>query len=422
MNLIIRRKSIYDITLYLIIGQVVLFRFLNIQRSLNKVIIVCEILCFLLRRNKKIHINRFFFLTIGLIIINGIVLGFGETYKSNVLMLLYPFLDILYICWYLERYESSMLSFMNKLCVPLNMYMWINILVMLIQMQGNYFMVGFSDWNNPAYWDLISGLFGYSTTHVVCMFSVFVIVYDLVQIRLLKGNSRLYMKCNLILLAGALSWISLINDNNAFFLVAPTMLLYWIIFSNDMRRVSRFQKIMMGFLLIIGFTGAMLVLFPSIKIYLYDSIFYKVVGAFQVAKEGTKVSHGSMERFAQIFYGLQYLDGWKMGIGLNKSGLFNDGFLGFAHFGNASAGGMVCLAGIWAWISISLAYAECVSNLMKINNRESKLIFVASSLFVVMISMYTTPFTDVSIALAAFFIVVAFWYADKMNVIDRREI
>lgn len=422
MNFKIKRKSICDITLYLIIGQVILFRFLDIQRSLNKVIIVCEILCFMLGKNKKKCVNRFFVLTIGLLIINGVVLGTGETYKSNLLMLLYPFLDILYICWYLKNYETSMIKFMHKLCNPLNIYMWINILVMLVQMQGNYFMVGFSDWNNTAYWDLISGLFGYSTTHVVCMFSSFVIVYDLVSIRLLKGNSRFYMKCNLILLVVVLFWISIINDNVAFFMVAPVTLFYWIIFSNNMRRVSRLQKVLMGLLLISCITGVMLVLFPSINTYLYDSVFYKVAGSFQVAKEGTSVSHGSMERFAQIVYGMQYLDGWKLGIGLNKSGLFSDGFLGFAHFGNASAGGMVCLAGIWSWVSISLAYGECVYDLLKINNRKRKRIFVASVWFIVLISIYTTLFTDVSIALSAFFIVVPFWYADKMNVIDKRSV
>lgn len=410
-------RYLAKITLYLIICQVVLFRFFNIQRYANKILLVCEVICLSWGAKRYINFNKWIIVFIAILVANGLSFGFGTNFRSNVLMLLYPLMDILFLCWYLNKYEESSVRMIKKMCFSLNAYMWVNILVMLIQMKGTYFMVGLSDWENPAYWDLISGLFGYSTTHVVCMFSSFVILYDVVSLKTINGYKKKMMKFNIALLIVVLSSMSIVNDNIAFFIVAPISLIYWFLFSNNLKKVSRLEKMLLIFLMIIVIVAIIAVLFPSSKTYLYEEIFYKFVGVFQMANKGTDVTHGSMERIAQIVYGLNSLNGWKLGAGLDEVGLFHDEYFGFAHFGLANAGGMVCLCGIWSWLSLCLSYSELACKFIDYRRKKHLLLFFII-LFVILLSVYTTLFTDISIALSAFFIAIPFWYAKRINIIN----
>ena len=419
MRIKINLKTLSDITFGLIIGQVIIFRFFNVQGYVNKLLLLLEIICIFLNRTNKFGLNKWLIVFGGILFLNGFYYGYGDVFWSNILMLFYPLLDIFFVGWYSKKYQFSMIRMLKKIVIPVNVYMWINIIVMLIQMRGTYFMVGYSDWENPAYWDLISGLFGYSTTHVVCMFTTGVILYDLVEIKLLKGNSKLYMKFNIILLIIVSSWMAIINDNIAFFIVAPLSIMCWIFFSTNLKRVSKFLKICLACLTIVLLTSVTFTIAPDIRTFLYKEILYKFIGVFQVAQSGNNITHGSMERIAQIIYGLNVLNGWKLGAGFNKVGLFHNGYFGFAHFGNANAGGMVCLGGIWSWLALCLVYSENISSFLKVN-KKSVIVFCFSIVFVILLSIYTTLFTDVSIALSAYFIVVVFWYANRLNIIDKK--
>lgn len=424
MILRINKKNIATLILYLIIGQVIIFRFFNIHELFNKIILAAIVLLIVLGMLEKSitislkQLNYPLFLFVILIILNGFYNGINDIYRSNVLMLIYSLMYVAYVAWYVKAFPQEMLKIMYNLRYAINIYMLINILVMIIQRQGNYFLVGFSNWENPAYWDLISGLFGYSTTHVAACFSVFVLIFDLVLIKNMNpGKTKTRFSILVFVLFVLMFWIYFSNDNVGFYIILPVTLVYWIAFSYDLKKVSRIGQVL--FLLLLVLIGALFVvlIIPGAYEYLYDAVIYKITGMFESAGRGTDISHGSMERLAQVVYGLNNLDGWKFGAGLNKGGLFHNDLYGFAHFGNASAGGLTCLSGIWSLLFLSMAFAKFASGVME--TRHHRFILFAGTIYMLILSFYTTLFTDISVVISVIFIALAFWYAENTGATDK---
>jgi len=51
-------------------------------------------------------------------------------------MLFYPLLDIFFVGWYSKKYQFSMIRMLKKIVIPVNVYMWINIIVNIIDKKG----------------------------------------------------------------------------------------------------------------------------------------------------------------------------------------------------------------------------------------------------------------------------------------------
>lgn len=411
----LKNRTIEDAILLLIIGQVVVFRFFNIHEVMNKVILaMILILSFINSRGSKRGIRKSQRVTVGtiaviaLLALNAMLYGINDVYISNLLMLFYPFMTMSYLTWYIRKHPRDFYLGMARIKGLINAYYVINIIVIFIQMQGNYFMVGFTQAENTMYEDLISGLFGYSMTHAFCYFSVFVTVYNLAVMRTIRSRSarKMYSAYNIVLVL-INCYISLINDNAQYFVILPLGLMLFKFARYRLNRVSGVQKAF-AFVLVAVFALTFLIsCIPGAYEMLVDNVLYKITGSIAHMSEGALVKHGSMERLALLVYGFVGARGWAFGDGFSYAGLYAPYTYGFAHFGNANIGALVCLGGVWLFIAIIAAYfGEIIPAISLHLTKEQKTPYkFMIPIFLTIVALFSQPLTDISINLCIMFII-----------------
>ena len=261
----------------------------------------------------------------------------------------------------------------------INIYFIINIIVMFIQLQGNYFLVGVVTQENTLYVDLISGLFGYSMTAAVCYFSVFVIIYNMVISYTIKKRfyQKLFYTYNIAIVL-IMSYLSTQNDNVQYFAFVPLALIVMMLSRNRLNTITGQQKVLLVALTcVFGITIALAVV-PGLYETLNDGVFYKFTGAIEHMYDGPSVTHGSMERIALLVYGLIYASGWALGKGFSYAGVYTPYTFGFVHFGNANIGAFICLGGIWFYFAVIFLYSKRLVNMIEHNAHKDQKSFMAS--------------------------------------------
>jgi len=76
MRIKINLKTLSDITFGLIIGQVIIFRFFNVQGYVNKLLLLLEIICIFLNRTNKFGLNKWLVVFGGILFLNGFYYGY----------------------------------------------------------------------------------------------------------------------------------------------------------------------------------------------------------------------------------------------------------------------------------------------------------------------------------------------------------
>lgn len=422
----LRIKTMENLILLLIIGQVVVFRFFNVYEMMNKVILALIAMVlfwnflngWLIQISKKGEVGSIL-IVIALLVLNGLFYGFNSTFRSNVLMMFYPLMNMFYLTYYVKKYQNRFYKKMIQMRYLINIYFIINIIIMFIQLQGNYFLVGVVTQENTLYEDLISGLFGYSMTAAVCYFSVFVIIYNMVISYTIKKRfyQKLFNTYNIALIL-IMVYLSTQNDNIQFFAFAPLALIVIMLSRNRLNTVTGLQKVLLVALTcVFGITIALAVV-PGLYEILNDTVFYKFTGAIEHMYDGASVTHGSMERIALLVYGLIYANGWVLGRGFSYSGVYTPYTFGFVHFGNANIGSFVCLGGIWLYFAVIFLYSKRLVNMIEHNaHKEQKKFYgLMVSGFLVAASTFSIPFTDVSIGLCLVFIMLVFGLNNYLEV------
>ena len=417
-------KWLDNIILWLIIGQVVVFRYFNVFEIANKIIlslIVIRIMIYCILNKKIVGLSKKSYsilLVFFIIVANGLIYGVNDFFRSNVLMVLYPLIDMLYLTWYIKKYQEYFYLKLYKLRYLINIYFLINIVVMFIQLQGNYFMIGVMTQKNDMYEDLVSGLLGYSMVAAVCYFSVFVILYNFVIAETIrkKVNKCIFQLYNVILL-GIMAYISIQNDNVQYFAVIAIALFFMMLVQKPLNTFKRIKTICC-----IGAFGIIVILvalkmIPGLYDILNSNVFYKFSGALEHMFDGAAVTHGSMERLALIVYGILHANGLLVGKGLSYAGVYTPYTFGFVHFGNANIGAFICLGGIWFYLTLIYCYSSRIVSMIQFSRKDKNTLLygiIISILFVVA-SMFSIPFTEVSISLCVVFIMIVFGFERYIN-------
>lgn len=422
----LKLKTIENLILLLIIGQVVVFRYFNVYETMNKVILALIalriVLNLLMGRGNHINIKENAVGVIGVVLLlalNGLLYGNNQTFKSNVLMMFYPIMNMFYLTWYVKKYQDSFYRRMIQLKYVINIYFVINIIVMFIQLQGNYFMVGVVTQENTMYQDLVSGLLGYSMTAAVCYFSTFVMAYNVVVSDSIKGKLRkkTFTIYNIALIL-MMAYISTQNDNVQYFVFVSLALIILMLSKNRLSTASGLQKVILLLLVcIFGITVAISII-PGLYETLNDRVLYKFTGAIEHMYDGASVIHGSMERLALVVYGLAYADGWALGKGFSYSGVYTPYTFGFVHFGNANIGALICLGGIWFYVAMIHLYSKRLVGMIEHNAHNDQKVFfnIMIPTFLVAASTFSLPLTDVSISLCVMFILLVFGLSKYMEI------
>ena len=428
----IKNRTLEDIILLLIIGQVVVFRFFNVYEIMNKVILVLTAMLLLINfiRGKKLKIGtKSEMLSIAIVVVlllfNCFLYGCDGAFQSNMLMILYPLINVFYLTYYVKKHQEFFYKKMIQMKYLINIYFVINIIVMFIQLQGTYFLVGVVTQENTMYEDLISGLLGYSMVAAVCYFSVFVIAYNIVLSYTIKNRLRrkVFIAYTVILI-GIMAYISIQNDNVQYFPFVLLALLIIMLSRNRLNTVSGLQKVLLIVLICMLAVMFALGLVPGFYELLNDSVLYKFTGSLEHMYDGSSVTHGSMERLALVVYGLTYAGGWALGKGFSYAGVYTPYTFGFVHFGNANIGAFICLGGVWLYLAIIYLYSKKIVTMIEFNDHTNRKLFyrIMVCTFLVAASMFSIPLTEVSIGLCVMFIMVVFGLNNYLIVHDERRV
>ena len=390
--------NVYNLVDYLLLllmyMQLVILEFFGFSQPLSKFISICILLRVIFLKGKQWW--QGIILSAGLIIIFLLGLQFGDSFnatnaRSNFLLQLYSVLYTYYIVFLCKNRAHIIDTCLRRGFWIFNITMFANIVVLMMQIFKPYSIIAVVDESERIsfYEDNISGLFQYSSVHVVCLFTIFVVLYNFSYIRGIKNKTvKLFIWILTVIMTIFSFYIAANSDNKAFFLLfSITLFLYW--YSGIMVSTKRIMLVLI--LLFIAPLGIYI-------LYTSNSDIRKFVDTIIIALSLGNRAIGSTERIAIIMFGLQRPSTWLVGTGFGSSFIYAAGYMGFAHFGQADLGSILILGGIW-YLAIQIIFyfkSFCiVSNCKGLKNSRA----IKLSIFVILLSVltYTKCFTRTNV-------------------------
>lgn len=400
MILSVQRQNIFDcIILLLIYLQLVILGFLGYEAQLNKIILAAVLFRFSVIKWKNVIDKRQFtwlVVSIGLFTLSCLFASGGNELKSNSLMLLYGFTVLIYVTYLCRKKSEFINNVVRSSFWIFNLTAIINVIVLVIQINIPFLIIGKITTEEISYYeDTICGLFSYGGTHLVCMFSVFIVLYNFALMQTLRNKMKknVLFVYNIALLI-SFTYTSLNSDNKMFFLLTPLSLVvffFWGRTQLSAKRIFNTLGLVLIFLFTLLFTYNLIEPFKNI---VDDNIISLVSSSKNDLFEGNK-ANGSSERLAMIPYALSTERSWLFGDGLTHS-FYKQDFHGFNHFGQADFASFLILGGIWFSVSYLILYMSFLSCIAypspKKRNKATSLLL---SLLVCVIYVYTQLFSRI---------------------------
>ena len=342
-----------------------------------------------------------FIICIFIIFINIICSENNNYLSMNIKAILFPMLFVystLYIFNNTKFFKNILRNdFVFKL---LNIFWIVNLIVLYLQLKGTGIFIK-NSWleKNSFYLDHCSGLFGFSGTHQLTFFSIFILFYNIEYIRNSKLKNKLYIYIYIVITEIIIMMFSTQNDNTFFMLLLPIMTGYYFLFKliSDKKKVSKKIIWVIIFFLLIVF---MFVFLSSYIEKFLEPVIYKL--NITIESMNNKNAYGGNERLAIFFNALQEHNGWKFGESFGGTYLNESGAFGFAHFGLSNIGSFTMLGGIWFYLMICYIYTNM---LMKISN--SKNVFLSILIFAMLI--LDSAYSDIFISSTSMFWITMFY-------------
>ncbi len=320
---------------------------------------------------------------------------------KNIYNMLTPILIIFYMTHTLFYKKHIVQTYFRKLLMPCNLYMVINIPVLILQLNGHYYLSGLSDSVNSMKQDLICGLFGYNGIPMMTLFFCFLITYNwnYFETHNVKNN-KLFVIYNFSLII-FMSIISLFNDNKAFFVLFLFFIIMYLFVSRSDRILYALRKDNLPNLISKYYIHIMVILVVAFLIYQFtgvgDSI-QKMISDIILGLTKGNLAQGSNERFGMISLMLNNPDHLRLGYGIAKYAWTQPNALGFVHFGISDFGTFFCLGGLlYIILYISVIYF-CIRKQFS-----KKLVQIVLIAFILILSIYTQIFTITSLIVSVMF-------------------
>lgn len=361
-------------------------------------LITFRLVCWLRKINKTLLISLgllFSFYLVSLLL--GVKPG---TAIYNFAIMYMPLVMTVYFALMVRLNRNTFREAAKSLFPFFNIYLVLNLIIVQLQCRLHILVAlnpGTADTTAATYWwDASSGLFEFFGTQSLCLYTIFVILYDIWYRERVCSDKK---KGNLTILIVALIITSLFtalqNDNKAFFIMSPVAILVWF-FTTVYKSKSR--KTRLEILL-----GCIIICVVSLSIALsplgggiLENIFNEIMLALSSLNNSTLVQ-GSMERIAIIPYAFTMPSTWGLGTGVGLNSFHNEGYLGFAHFGQTSMGSILVVCGIWFTILLCIIY---ISQLLSIGNvcmsRNNRGKIIAISFLFLLVVGYSTPLQNMS--------------------------
>ncbi|WP_282022628.1 hypothetical protein [Priestia flexa] len=329
-------------------------------------------------------------LSVALLIIIGlnvIRFGLGEIFLDNILMVFTPLTLILYFSYLLKKYSLQVnLELGRRLLYFLNVYFWINAIIIVIQyITGSFLMGRFLSWGMYDF-DHMTGFIGPFGTGILLVFwsvlPIANIVFYLIT-RNKKWLSNFYLQLPIMIM------LSFFNEAKSFL---PTVLIFLSFFIPYMIMKIQFNvKVVIkvvSLFMIIGLIGT--VLYQQLEVFkdLIDKMFELGEQFLMGAQLDTNNERAYLNYLAWNYYG-----GGSLGIGINTVDF--DTQLIHKNLGINSLSLLLIHGGIWYFIIVVMIYSWCATN--GVQTKFNMKAFVLYLIFLVIffyLSLITQPFRD----------------------------
>lgn len=398
-------NSVDYMLLSLIYMQLVILEFFGLSQPLSKCISICILLRVIFLRGKQW--KRGIILCAILTVIYLISLQFGISYspsdaKSNFLLQLYPALYTYYIVFLCNNRPKIIDNCLNYGFWIFNITMLSNVVVLLIQIFVPYSIIAVADESEliSYYEDNISGLFQYSSVHVVCLFTIFIILYNLSYAESIRNRTvKFFIRLMTVVMTILSFYIAANSDNKAFFLLfAIVLFLYW--YSDNLTSVKRILSVM-----------TLLIIVPLALYILYVSnndindFLDSIISSHNLGNRAI----GSTERIAIILFALQRTSTWIFGTGFGSTFIYEAGYMGFAHFGQSDFGSILVLGGIWYLIVQFVFYFRSFCTVTDCESLKTGWpLKLSIAVILILILVYTKCFTRTNVISSLLLIMLAF--------------
>lgn len=392
--------------------QLVILEFFGFGRTLNKVVTVLILYRVLFMRGRHWKIGLMCSAGLGIIYILGLLLGdtFNGGYAlSNFLIQFYPMVYTYFIVFLRRNKPEVIDSCLQRGFWIFNITMIANIIVLLMQIFAPYSVIAVVDETQyiSYYEDNISGLFQYASTHVVCLFTIFIVLYDISHGKELKKGIRALERALIIIMIAVVLFIAANSDNKAFFLLFPLALFaYW--YAGDMSSIKRYARVMVGIILIPLIIYGLYIGNAAVR-EVIDTNVLKTLDLIVAARNLGASANGSKERVAIIFDGLSMFSTWLVGKGFGSTSIYGSGFLGYNHFGQADLGSILVLGGIWYLLLLLYYYLKSFSIIIGVNSLKNHRALTWSVVVIVIsVAVYTQSFTRTNVISTLILMMLAF--------------
>lgn len=413
----IKTKDLLDyVILWALILEVMIIRWLNLVGLFNvALLILLTIRCvYDVRRCLKNTSLWLYFLLVIYMIWNYFYLG-GEfiILIRNISECIAPSMIMIYIGDLMFNKKEFVFEFFSKLFWPLNLYNILNMIIILLQLDGFYWLAGFTSSENPLYIDHISGLLGFNGMPVLALYSALMFIYNLYYARFVMTNHKkhgiyAYNTIQVIFY----SVVSLYNDNKGFYLI---LFMYIIIYSlsvNESIIENRNISTKLRVVLLRYIPYVILVIFVSVLLYRYTKVggeIDKIIHEFDNAFKYINRASGGSERISMIIYAINSPDRI-IGYGVGRYKWTSINAFGFAHYGQSDIGTFLCLGGIVFFVILS---SMIIALFYKVY--EGNCILAGVFLFVFyVIGVFTQVFTVTSLMVCAMLFAVTCWGASEL--------
>ena len=301
-----------------------------------------------------------------------------SVFFSNLYYMALPAIWISYFGYLLSSRRKLINECFENIRPVLNVYYFINFIVILFQRDGTYFLMPVDRIENIYYQDHLAGLLGIEGTHRLALFTVFIVLlnvrYLMINVRNHKVKYGIVIYTIFIIITAF--YTSALNDNNMLFLLLPLIILAFYMFTPGSSRGKIFNSMLIVFVIFA------VLYFVSSSSYIADILGSRIGSVLNNVLETIGGSQTADERMIYLVYVFSQLNGWLLGSGFGTLQMRQDPgivALGYQYrnWGMSDISPFIAMGGLIFYIGILLFYSNVLfSNKLENRERRYSLVFM----------------------------------------------
>ena len=362
-----------------------------------KIIFLCMFGCLCVSRKFvkqlcKIISNKYLIFSIAISLFSICFSNNNMYLISNLNLLLWLFLFMITIVTIFLSEPENVSTVLKKSCLPLNVLMIINLVILIIQCMGIPIFIK-NSWRelNSYYEDLCCGLFGYNGTHELTMFLLFMNAFNLSSWSNCRKNKKAFI-VYICIVDVLIALTSTKNDNIAMVLLIPFFLVVYLLVIEYLKKekISIILNKFGRYIVILCVMVLVAFMIPSTRKFINEYVLIRVNMVINVTNPRYQIN-GSNERLAIPLNALYHINGWLFGEGIGAASYGGGSFFGYNHFGLSSIGTLVMTGGIWFYLFYTLFYAKTIMKMVKSRHKFPEILCFG---LIVLLTIYTIFYTS----------------------------